>query len=187
MPLRPGMTFGQRATVAVGGSRANSNEQVELGGRDGDERDVAVLYVTSVLRSSADAGSAPRDRRADVRAWTRGRPRGSHGSGRADFPHPALRPQGPSGRFPCFSAPVKRSDSQPSIPSLASFPSLGGTAPRAETSGPPRFLGNACVHAALSDPGRTFELGHSGVALLIGSSVWPSAASTASAPATVPS
>ena len=60
------------------------------------------------------------------------------------------------------------------------LPSLGATA-SAETTGPPRFLENPRLHAALFDPGEIVDSGHSGVALLIESLMLPSTYSTASA------
>lgn len=57
--------------------------------------------------------------------------------------------------------------------------------PSAETTRPPRFLENPRVHAALCDPGGPTSTGHSGAALLVGSSVLPSAISKAWAPALV--
>jgi len=87
----------------------------------------------------------------------------------------------PRGGSPASSLILRRSDfPAPLLRSLA----LRSVVPRrgaAEASGSPRFLWRPPVHALLFDPGGPALPGHSGVALLVGAAVLPSAFHKASA------
>jgi hypothetical protein len=94
-------------------------------------------------------------------------------------------PQGPSGRFPCFvgyyellGRPAAHCVLLGRLLPLPRFVSFAwGYRLAAETTGSPRFLEDPRIHATLFDPGRIAEPGHSGAALLVGSSMLPSALS----------
>lgn len=92
----------------------------------------------------------------------------------------------PSGAVPPLHRSYCGTPTSPPSSLTAIFLSRSTTAEihRPERRGPPRFLGNPLHACPALRPRRDHEPGHSGVALLVGSPVLPSANTSASAPTT---